>query len=110
MKYYLVHLALSCTPLYLAQAQDSLAIHSIEEVIIQAKLPERSFSSKMPLTSLETPQSYDLIQSSTLEKQVTTNLKDALKNATGIARAWESTGVGVMGGRILYSKRLCPST
>ena len=50
--------------------------------------------SRLPLKDLENPQVYNSITSEVLKEQVVTNLGDALKNATGITRLWESTGRG----------------
>lgn len=50
--------------------------------------------SKMPLKDIENPQVYNTITSEVLREQVVTNFDDALKNAPGIDRLWESTGRG----------------
>lgn len=50
--------------------------------------------SKMPLNNIENPQVYNTVTSELLKEQLVTNLNDALKNATGITRLWESTGRG----------------
>ncbi|HCQ77900.1 MAG TPA: TonB-dependent siderophore receptor, partial [Leeuwenhoekiella sp.] len=50
--------------------------------------------SKMPLADIENPQVYNTITSSLLEEQIVTNFDDALKNAPGIDKLWESTGRG----------------
>ncbi|MEH6407565.1 MAG: TonB-dependent receptor, partial [Leeuwenhoekiella sp.] len=56
---------------------------------------EKSFSvSKMPLKDIENPQVYTTITSELLQEQVITNFDDALKNAPGIDKLWESTGRG----------------
>lgn len=47
---------------------------------------------KMPLKNIENPQVYNLVTNELLKEQVVTNLNDALKNATGVTRLWESTG------------------
>lgn len=49
---------------------------------------------KMPLKDLENPQVYNSIKKEVLDQQVVTNFNDALKNATGVTRLWESTGRG----------------
>ena len=49
---------------------------------------------KLPLNDLENPQVYNSISRKVMMEQVVTNLNDALKNATGITRLWESTGRG----------------
>ncbi|MFC7773954.1 TonB-dependent siderophore receptor [Flavobacterium sp. GCM10027622] len=50
--------------------------------------------SKMPLTDIENPQVYNTVTAEVLKEQVSTNFNDAVKNATGITRLWESTGRG----------------
>jgi iron complex outermembrane recepter protein len=50
--------------------------------------------SKMPLSDIENPQVYNSVTAEVLKEQVTTNFNDAIKNATGITRLWESTGRG----------------
>ncbi len=49
---------------------------------------------KLPLKDLENPQVYNSIPKTILKEQVVTNMNDALKNATGVSRLWESTGRG----------------
>lgn len=49
---------------------------------------------KLPLKDLENPQVYNSVKRELLEEQNVTNFNDALKNATGITRLWESTGRG----------------
>ena len=53
--------------------------------------------SNMHLKDIENPQVYNTVTSELLKEQVVTNLNDALKNATGITRLWESTGRGTDG-------------
>ncbi|WP_269227550.1 TonB-dependent siderophore receptor [Flavobacterium eburneipallidum] len=60
--------------------------------------------SKMPLNNIENPQVYNTVTAELLKEQVVTNLNDALKNATGITRLWESTGRGGDGAEY-YSMR-----
>lgn len=50
--------------------------------------------SKLPLNDLDNPQVYNSISQELLGEQVVTNFNDALKNATGVSRLWESTGRG----------------
>lgn len=50
--------------------------------------------SKMPLKDIENPQVYNTITAEILKEQVVTNFDDALKNAPGIDKLWESTGRG----------------
>ncbi|WP_317162595.1 TonB-dependent siderophore receptor [Myroides albus] len=72
--------------------------HKINEVVITTTHHSSHNTSKMPLSFLETPQSYDVITQHTFETQVSTNIHDILKNATGLQRSWESTGLGIQGG------------
>lgn len=60
--------------------------------------------SKMPLRDIENPQVYNSISKNVIKDQVVTNLNNALKNATGINRLWESTGRGGDGAEF-YSMR-----
>lgn len=50
--------------------------------------------SKLPLRNLENPQVYMSLPQQLLRDQVVTNFNDALKNAPGVTRLWESTGRG----------------
>lgn len=50
--------------------------------------------SKMPLKDIENPQVYNTISVEVLNEQVVTNFDDALKNAPGLDKLWESTGRG----------------
>lgn len=59
---------------------------------------------KLPLKDLENPQVYNSISNELMTEQVVTNFNDALKNATGITRLWESTGRGGDGAEY-YSMR-----
>jgi len=52
------------------------------------------YVSKMPLRDIENPQVYNSISTELLQDQVITNFDDALKNAPGIDKLWESTGRG----------------
>lgn len=49
---------------------------------------------KMPLKQIENPQVYNNITSELLKEQVVTNFDDAIKNASGLTKLWESTGRG----------------
>jgi len=55
---------------------------------------ESTVVSKMPLKDIENPQVYNTISSELLKEQIITNFDDALKNAPGIDKLWESTGRG----------------
>ncbi len=86
---------------------DSLNV--LTEVIIQTsanklKRDQSATVSKMPLKDIENPQVYNAIPSEVLKEQVVTNFSDAIKNATGVFRLWESTGRGGDGAEF-YSMR-----
>lgn len=79
------------------QEKDTLKI--LKEVIINTnkyryKREKSTTISKMPLNNIENPQVYNTVTSELMKEQVVTNFSDALKNATGITRLWESTGRG----------------
>lgn len=101
---FFVPLCLGTTWGQIEQAQD------IEEVSVTAikKNKYREDSSfvvgKLPLTDLENPQVYNTVKRELLEEQNIGNFHDALKNATGITRLWESTGRGGDGAEF-YSMR-----
>lgn len=59
---------------------------------------------KLPLKNLENPQVYHTIPKELMQEQVVTDFHDALKNATGVSRLWESTGRGGDGAEY-YSMR-----
>jgi iron complex outermembrane receptor protein len=69
----------------------------LEEIVLNGKpnkyrREESTVVSKMPLKDIENPQVYSSIPAELLKEQVVTNFNDALKNATGVTRLWESTG------------------
>ncbi|SDH34000.1 iron complex outermembrane recepter protein [Flavobacterium omnivorum] len=79
------------------QEKDSLK--TLKEVIVNTnqykyKREKSTTVSKMPLNNIENPQVYNTVTSELMKEQVVTNFSDALKNATGITRLWESTGRG----------------
>lgn len=85
------------------------SIKKLEEIIVNGntnkfKREKSATVSRMPLSDLENPQVYNAIPSELLKEQVVTNFNDALKNATGITRLWESTGRGTDGAEY-YSMR-----
>lgn len=70
---------------------------SLEEIVLNGKVnkyrrEESTVVAKMPLKDIENPQVYNAIPAELLKEQVVTNFNDALKNATGVTRLWESTG------------------
>lgn len=73
---------------------------SLAEITIHANGLNKYYSdssfivSKLPLKDLENPQVYNSVPRKLLAEQVVTNFNDAIKNATGITRLWESTGRG----------------
>ncbi|MFD0990251.1 TonB-dependent siderophore receptor [Mariniflexile jejuense] len=78
------------------QKKDS--VQNLNEIVIKGQLKykrEKSTTvSKMPLNNIENPQVYNTVTNELLKEQVVTNFNDALKNATGVTRLWESTGRG----------------
>ncbi|WP_348798687.1 TonB-dependent siderophore receptor [Flavobacterium adhaerens] len=93
--------ALLLTVASFAQETKKDTISNLQEVQVSNKYKykrEKSVSvSKMPLKDIENPQVYNTVTSELIKEQVVTNLNDALKNATGITRLWESTGRGTDG-------------
>jgi iron complex outermembrane receptor protein len=85
------------------------SIQKLKEVILTTEKykykRERSATvAKLPLNNIENPQVYNTVTSELLKEQVVTNFNDALKNATGVSRLWESTGRGGDGAEY-YSMR-----
>lgn len=82
----------------------------LSEVVITDFSSNRFYSDssftigKLPLRDLENPQVYNSISGRLLKEQVVTNMNDAMKNATGVTRLWESTGRGGDGAEY-YSMR-----
>lgn len=82
----------------------------LNEVIVTDMSSNRFYSdsnftvAKLPLTDLENPQVYNSVSSRLLKEQVVITMNDALKNATGVTRLWESTGRGGDGAEY-YSMR-----
>jgi iron complex outermembrane receptor protein len=79
------------------QKRDSLKV--LKEVIINTnkykyKREQSTTVSKMPLNNIENPQVYNTVTAELMKEQLVTTFNDALKNATGITRLWESTGRG----------------
>lgn len=59
---------------------------------IDSKGKSSNYVAKLPLKNIENPQVYTTISSDLMQEQVITNIDDALKNATGLEKLWESTG------------------
>ena len=79
----------------LSHNEESLQTVLIEGNKVNKFSREKSFYvSKLPLKDIENPQVYNTITSELMESQVITNFDDALKNAPGIYKLWESTGRG----------------
>ncbi len=76
--------------------QDTLALQEVQINGKQNKYhrAESVTVSKMPLKDIENPQVYNVVSAELLKEQAVTNFGDALKNATGVSRLWESTGRG----------------
>lgn len=55
---------------------------------------QTEYVARLPLKNLENPQVYSTITAELLKDQVVTNFDDALKNAPGVEKLWESTGRG----------------
>lgn len=77
----------------------SESAEQMKEVVIEGQTSkfarkESQVVSKMPLKDIENPQVYNTITAELLKEQVVTNFDDALKNAPGIDKLWESTGRG----------------
>ena len=90
-------LLISMTALSQETKKDS--IQTLKEVEINTnkykyKREKSTTVSKMPLNNIENPQVYNTVTSELMKEQVVTSFNDALKNATGVSRLWESTGRG----------------
>lgn len=82
-----------------AEEMDSIKISHLDEIVVTGfrntyKVDSSNTVSKLPLKDIENPQVYNSIAVGVLKDQIVVNLNNALKNATGIARLWESTGRG----------------
>jgi iron complex outermembrane receptor protein len=71
------------------QQLDEVVIETNNNKLIRKVSP---VVSKMPLKDIENPQVYNTITAELLRQQVITNFDDALKNAPGVNKLWESTG------------------
>lgn len=99
MKKIFISVSLLTTIIVFAQENDSVKTDKIDEVIVQGYITrDRESVNKMPLKEIENPQVYNVVNKNVIKEQVVTNFNDALKNVTGIARLWESTGRGNDGG------------
>lgn len=89
--------------------KDSILNTVLEEVVVSGaykryKTASSVSAARMPLKNLENPQVYNSISKNLLEDQLVTQLDQALKNAVGVSRLWESTGRGG-DGAAFYSMR-----
>lgn len=99
MKKIIVSVVALVSTVAFAQETDSVKSKSIDEVVVHGYITrDRESVNKMPLKEIENPQVYNTVNKNVIKEQVVTNLNDALKNVTGIARLWESTGRGSDGG------------
>ncbi|WP_228456903.1 TonB-dependent siderophore receptor [Chryseobacterium sp. C-204] len=99
MKKLLVCASVLGSMLSFAQENDTVKTNKIDEVVVQGYITrDRESVNKMPLKEIENPQVYNIVNKNVIKEQVVTNFNDALKNVTGIARLWESTGRGNDGG------------
>lgn len=99
MKKIIVSAVVLTSTFAFAQEQDSIKSNQIDGVVVNGYITrDRESVNKMPLKEIENPQVYNTVNKNVIKEQVVTNFNDALKNVTGIARLWESTGRGNDGG------------
>ncbi|MCD0454517.1 TonB-dependent receptor [Chryseobacterium sp. LC2016-27] len=99
MNKLLISASLLATVFAFAQENDTIKTNKIDEVVVQGYITrDRESVNKMPLKEIENPQVYNIVNKNVIKEQVVTSFNDALKNVTGIARLWESTGRGNDGG------------
>ena len=99
LKFYLPLLLLAYSTYSQETKQKSKdSIQNLKEIVVKNqqkyKREKSTTVSKMPLNNIENPQVYNTVTSELLKEQAVTNFNDALKNATGVSRLWESTGRG----------------
>lgn len=76
----------------------------LEEVVVNSvknnryAVKESSHVSKMPLKNLENPQVYSTVSKELLADQLIFSVDDAMRNATGVQKMWESTARAGDGG------------
>jgi len=100
MKKLIVSAVVLASTFAYAQENDTIKkANDIDEVVVHGYITrDRESVNKMPLKEIENPQVYNTVNKNVIAEQVVTNFNDALKNVTGIARLWESTGRGNDGG------------
>lgn len=73
---------------------------ALDELVVEGLQPNEfttdrsAYVSKMPIRDIDSPKSYSVITSDLLRSQVNTSFEDALTNAPGLTKLWESTGRG----------------
>lgn len=77
-----------------ASNQELQDITVISSRINKFNREESAYVAKVPVENIKNPQVYNTISSELLKEQVVTNFDDALRNAPGIFKLWESTGRG----------------
>lgn len=82
----------------------------LSEIILKSRnnkfsRKKTAYVSKLPLKDLENPIVYSTITNELLESQIVTNFDDAMTNATGITKLWESTGRAPGEGTAYFSTR-----
>ncbi len=82
----------------------------LQEIVVTSRnnkfsRKKTAYVSKLPLRDLENAQVYSTVTSELLESQIITNIDDALNNATGITKLWESTGRSPDNGTGWFSTR-----
>lgn len=97
-KILLATTALLLSNAFYGQTTEKDTINKLKSVEISNKYKYKREKSttvaKMPLNNIENPQVYNTVTGELMKEQLVTNFNDALKNATGITRLWESTGRG----------------
>lgn len=72
----------------------------LDELVVEGQTvnaftaPSSDFVARLPIADLDNPQVYTTITAELLESQVVTSFDDALTNAPGLFKLWESTGRG----------------
>lgn len=80
--------------IFIDNVQDLIEVTVFGEKPNDYYLDSNQTIAKLPLKDLENPQVYLSIPQKLLQDQVVTEMNDAMKNATGVTRLWESTGRG----------------
>lgn len=78
----------------------SVANEELQEIIVRSSKVNKfsrertPYVAKIPLENIDNSQVYNTISSELIEEQVVTSFDDALTNAPGVFKLWESTGRG----------------